>query len=65
METNSLAKVSNSGQFSSFLIAKSGNYRPFSVENLPDEGEFEEFLIFKKKDNPPDNATKNEKEREF
>ena len=49
METNSLAKISNSGQFSSPLLAKSGNYRPPSVEKIPDEGEFEELPIFKKK----------------
>ena len=49
METNSLAKISNSGQFSSPLLAKSGNYRPPSVEKIPDEGKLEELLKFKKR----------------
>ena len=52
METNSLTEIGNSKQPSSFLLAKSGNYRPFSVEKIPDEGEFEEFPIFKKKKLP-------------
>ena len=45
METNSLTKVNNSRQLSSPLLAKSGNYRPLSVKEIPDEGEFEELLI--------------------
>ena len=49
METNSLTGISNSGQLFSPLLAKSGNYRPPSVEEIPDEGEFEELPIFKKK----------------
>ena len=49
METNSLTKISNSGQLSSLLLAKSGNYRPLSVEKIPDEGKFKEFLISKKR----------------
>ena len=48
METNSLTEVNNSKQFSSPLLAKSGNYRPPSVEKIPNEGEFEEFPTFKK-----------------
>ena len=49
METNSLAKIGNSGQLSSPLLAKSGNYRPPAVKEIPDEGEFEELLIFRKR----------------
>ena len=52
METNSLTEIGNSKQPSSFLLAKSGNYRPFSVEKIPDEGEFEELPIFKKRELP-------------
>ena len=63
METNPLTKINNSGQCSSFLLAKSGNYRPPSVEKIPDEGKLEELLIFKK--NSPDYATKNEKNANF
>ena len=48
METNSLTKIGNLRQFPSLLLAKSGNYRPFSVKEIPDEGELEEFPIFKK-----------------
>ena len=52
METNSLTEIGNSKQPSSLLLAKSGNYRPFSVEEIPDEGEFEELFIFRKKKLP-------------
>ena len=31
------------------MLAKSGNYRPLSVEEIPDEGEFEETPISKKR----------------
>ena len=52
METNSLAGISNSGQLFSPLLAKSANYRPPSVEEIPDEGEFEELPIFRKRKLP-------------
>ena len=52
METNSLAGISNSGQLFSPLLAKSANYRPLSVEEIPDEGEFEELPIFRKRKLP-------------
>ena len=38
---NSLAKIGNSKRPSSLLLAKSGNYRPPSVEEIPNEGELE------------------------
>ena len=34
------------------MLAKSGNYRPPSVKKIPDEGEFEEFPISRKKKLP-------------
>ena len=52
METNSLTEISNSRQLSSPLLAKSGNYRPLSVEKIPDEREFEEIPIFKNRKLP-------------
>ena len=52
METNSLTEIGNSKQTSSLLLAKSGNYRPPSVEEIPDEREFEELPIFMKKKLP-------------
>ena len=64
METNSLTEISNSKQPSSLLLAKSGNYRPPSVEKIPNEREFEKLPIFKKR-KLPDSATRNEKKHEF
>ena len=64
MESHSLTKIGNLKQPSSLLLAKSGNYRPFSVKKIPDERKLEELPIFKKKISP-DNATKNEKKHEF
>ena len=52
METNSLTEIGNSKQPSSLLLAKSGNYRPPSVEKIPDEGELEELPISKKRKLP-------------
>ena len=52
METNSLTEIGNSKQPSSPLLAKSGNYRPPSVEEIPDEGELEELPIFRKRKLP-------------
>ena len=52
METNSLAGINNSEQLSSPLLVKSSNYRPLSVEEIPDEGEFEETPISKKRKLP-------------
>ena len=49
METNSLTEINNSKLFSSFLLTKSGNYRQFLVEKIPNEKQFEKFPIFKKK----------------
>ena len=55
-EINSLTKLGNSGHLSSPLLAKTGNYRFFSVKEIPDEREpdliIEEFPIFKKKKFP-------------
>ena len=39
IETNSLAKLRNSGHLFSPLLAKTGNYRFFSVKKVPDEKE--------------------------
>ena len=52
METNSLTGIGNSGQLFSPLLAKSGNYRPLSVEKILDEGELEELPISKKRKLP-------------
>ena len=52
METNSLAGIGNLGQLFSPFLAKSGNYRPPSVKEIPDEGEFEELPIFRKRKLP-------------
>ena len=53
METNSLAKLGNSGHFHSPLLAKLGNYRFPSVKETPDEREpdlmIQELPIFKKR----------------
>ena len=38
-ETDSLTKLGNSGHPFSPLLAKTGNYQPPSVEEIPDEGE--------------------------
>ena len=43
METNSLTGISNSGPP---LLTKSGNYRPPSVKEISEEGEFEKHPIF-------------------
>ena len=52
METNWLTEINSSGRFPLPLLVKTGNYRSFSVKEIPDEGEpdsiIEEFPIFKK-----------------
>ena len=63
METNSLAEISNSKQPSSLLLAKSGNYRPPSVEKIPDEGELEETPISKKRRLPGQRNQKRKRAR--
>ena len=63
METNSLTGIGNWGQFSSPLLAKSGNYRPFSVKKISDEREFEEIPIFKKKKLPEQRSQERKKTR--
>ena len=52
MEINSLAEISNSRQLSSLLLTKSGNYPPFSVKEIPDEGKLEKTPISKGKKLP-------------
>ena len=62
-ETNSLTGISNSGQLFSLLLAKSGNYRPFSIKKIPDEGEPEELPIFRKKKLPGQRSQERRKAR--
>ena len=54
MEINSLTTIGNSKQLFSPLLTNLSNYQPFSVEEIPDEGEheFEEFPISKKRKLP-------------